>query len=292
MSLRPRARLRAVAASSIVAVAAGSAVVLGTAQPASAVPLSFDCNVPILGAQTFTVDITSTAPAQLPTGSTTTPDITAAMTIPSGMADTMRSLLGATSMSGTIGSTALVDGVEQVLTLTVPPTPLGSSGSAQMAATGPMAPVTAGAPGTTIPLAAGDQNVVMNLFDASNQSVGQFTIPCTPSSGQDTALSSIAVVKDGSSTTAKASYSAKRDRATGIATVSSAHGVVAPTGTVKFLLKRGTQKVASLTKALSGGKATAVFTGVRRSGRYTIVATYPGSNLLNGSRGSARFSVR
>jgi hypothetical protein len=289
---RPRARLRAAAAGSIVALAAGSAVVMGTAQPASAAPLTFDCTLPILGAQTFPVDITSTAPATLPTGSSATPDVTSVLTIPSSLADTLRGLLGATAFSGVIHSTTLVNGVPQVDDLTVPSTPAGAAGTAiPVSASGPLAPVTAGDPGEVTTLAAGAQDVVMTLVTPSGPS--PLEIPCTPSEGQDTTLATITSVKDGSSTAAKAGYSARKHAVRGSAAVTSQHGIVPASGNVKFVLKRGSKSVASVTKALNeSGKATAGFAGVRKSGSYTLVARYKGSDLLKGSKDSSKFSVR
>lgn len=291
MSLRPRTRLRAVAASSIVALAAGSAVVLGTAQPASASTLNFDCAVPIIGTQTFPVDITSTAPATLPTGSTTAPDVTSVLTIPASLADTLRGLLGATEFSGVIHSTTLVNGVEQVVDLVVPSTPAGAAGTAiPVSATGTLAPITAGNPGDVITLAAGAQDVVMQLVTPGGTS--PLDIPCTPSAGQETTLGTISVVKDGSSTAAKASYSARLAKVKSSATVTSAHGVVPVSGNVKFILKRGTHKVAAVTKALTNGKASAAFKRVRKAGSYSVTAKYLGSDLLKGSKDKVGFRVR
>lgn len=291
MSLRPRARLRTIAAGSIVTLAAGTAAVLGTVSPASASTLNFDCAVPLLGTQTFPVDITSTAPAQLPTGSSTTPDITSVLTIPSGLADTLRGFFGATEFSGVIHSTTLVDGVAQVVDLIVPTTPAGDAGTTiPVTATGTLDAITAGDPGQVTTLAAGDQDVVMSLVGTGGTT--PLEIPCTPSAGQDTTVATITSVKDDSSTAATAAYSARKHAAKATATVASAHGIIAPAGNVKFVLKRGTHKVASMTKALSGGKASATFTGVRRTGRYKVIASYLGSTQLKGSRDTASFSVR
>ena len=291
MSLRPRARLRAAAAGSIVAIAAGSAVVMGTAQPASAATMNLDCTLPLLGPATFPVDLTAT-PATVPTGSSTAPDISAVLTIPSSLADTLRGFLGATSFSGVIHSTTLVNDVPQVADLTVLSTPAGDPGTdIPVSASGPLAPITAGDPGSVTTLAADVQDVVMTLETPNGPST--LDIPCAPSEGAQTTFATITSVKDGSTTTAKAAYSAKHHSVGSTATVESAHHVVPASGKVKFVLKRGTKAVASVTEALNGsGKATAAFTGVRKAGSYTVVATYKGSDLLKGSKDSAKFSVR
>ncbi|HWJ81894.1 MAG TPA: DUF6801 domain-containing protein [Nocardioides sp.] len=291
MSMRPRARLRTIAAGAAVTLAAGSAAVLGTASPASASTLNFDCAVPLLGTQTFPVDINSSAPSQLPTGSSTTPDITAVLTIPATLADTLRGFFGATEFSGVIHSTTLVDGVAQVVDLIVPTTPAGDAGTTiPVAATGALDAITAGDPGSVTTLAAGDQDVVMSLVGTGGTT--PLDIPCTPSPGQDTTLGTITSVKDGSSTAATARYLASKHAVKAAATVASAHGIVSPTGNVKFVLKRGTHKVASMTKTLSGGKASATFTSVRRTGAYKVIAKYLGSDRLKASKDTASFRVR
>lgn len=291
MNVRPYARLRTIATAGAIAIATGSTVVLGATAPASAATLSFDCNVPIIGAQTFSATITSNAPATLPTGSSTAPSVTTVMTVPASLADTMRGLLGVTSLSGVIHSTTLVNGVEKVVDLTIPSTPAGATGTAvPLQATGVLAPITAGMPGSTTTLAAGAQDVVMSLVTGSGTS--PFDVPCTPSTGQSTTLGTITSVKDGSRTTDKTAFRASRHTATSTATVRSSHGIVTATGKVTFVLKRGTSKVATITKSLSGGKAVAVFKGVRRKGKYTVTAKYAGSSRLKASTGTSSFTVR
>ncbi|HWJ81893.1 MAG TPA: DUF6801 domain-containing protein [Nocardioides sp.] len=291
MTMLPRARLRTIAAGAAVTLAAGSAAVLGAASPASASTLNFDCAVPLLGTQSFPVDITSNAPAQLPTGSSTAPDVTSVITVPSSLADALRGFFGATEFSGLIHSTTLVDGVAQAVDLVVPTTPAGDPGTAiSMVATGAMAPITAGDPGSVTTLAAGDQDVVMSLVSAGGTT--PLEIPCTPAAGQDTTFSTITSVKDGSSTAATARYVTSKHAVKAAATVTSEHGIVSPTGNVKFVLKRGTHKVASMTKTLSGGKASATFTSIRKTGAYKVIAKYLGSDRLKASKDSASFSVR
>ncbi|GAB3865425.1 hypothetical protein GCM10028801_35890 [Nocardioides maradonensis] len=291
MNVRPRARLRTIASAGATAVAVGSTVVLGVAAPASAATLSFDCNVPVVGMQTFSATISSNAPTTLPTGSSTAPNVTTVMTVPSSLADTMRSLLGVTSLSGVIHSTTLVNGVAKVVDLTIPSTPAGATGTAvPLEATGALAPITAGMPGSSTTLAAGAQDVVMSLVTGSGTS--PFDVPCTPSTGQSTTLGTITSVTDGSRTTGRTAFSRAKHAATSTATVTSSHGIVKATGKVTFVLKRGTKKIASTTKTLSSGKAVAVFTGVRTKGKYTVTATYAGSSRLKASKGTSSFTVR
>ncbi|GAA3817770.1 hypothetical protein GCM10022242_19630 [Nocardioides panacisoli] len=263
---------------------------MGTAQPAAAASLNFDCNV-LGNPQTFPVDITSSAPAQLPTGSSTTPDLTTVVTIPAGLADALRGLLQASSFSGVIHSTTLVNDVPQAADLTVPQTGAGAPGTAiPLTATGSLAPITAGNPGDVTTLAAGAQDVVMTLVTPGGDQ--PLEVLCTPGADQDLTFGTITSVKDGSKTAAKAAYSAKHHAVASSAKVTSAHGIVPASGKVKFVLKRGSTAVGSVTEALNdSGKATAAFTGVRKSGSYTVVASYKGSDLLKGSKDSAGFTV-
>lgn len=291
MTVRTPARLRRIAIAGAVALATGSTVVLTAAPPASAATLSFDCTVPIVGAQTFSATITSTAPATLPTGSSTTPHLTTVMTVPAGLADTLRTALGVLSFSGLIHSTTLVNGVPQVSDLTIPSTPAGAAGTAvPLQATGVLSSLTAGMPGSVTTLAAGAQDVALSLVTGTGTS--PFDVPCTPSTGQSTTIGTVASVKDGSRTTDRTTYRAAMHKATSVATVRSVHGIVTASGTVRFVLKRGTRKITAVTKTLSGGRAVVAFKGLRRKGKYSVTATYAGSARLKGSRGTSHFTIR
>lgn len=292
MTLRhsARARLRTVAAGTVLGLAAASASIVGTAPSASAATLSFDCTVPIVGLQTFSVDISHSAPAQLPTGSTVTPDVTAILNIPASLADLMRGLLGVEEVEGVVESAVTVDGVTQTVPLTIPRTDAGDSGDAVLTATGALAPITGGDPGDTIEVLAGDQNVAMTLFNAAGEG-SPFAVPCTPTVGQDLTMGTISVVKAGSTTKVAASYSAKRDKVIGTATVKARNGIAA-TGQVRFTLKKGTKTLKTVTKALRNGKATASFLRVKKTGAYTVVAKYAGSDRVEGSSGKDGFRVR
>jgi hypothetical protein len=290
MSLLHRAQKRSIATGSVLGLAAATAAVIGTATPASAAPISFDCVTPI-GSQAFPVDVSTNAPSTVPTGSTIKPTVTAVMTIPATFADLIRGVLGLEEGGGQIVSHVLVNGTDVPTTLTIPRSSLGPSGDAVLTATGVMPAITGGTPGDTIDPTAGPQDVAMTLFDLGAPTGTLFTIPCTPAAGQNTAVDSVSVVKAGSLTKVAASYSAKRDVATGKATVAATNGI-ATTGKVKFVLKRGAKKVATMTKALKGGKATAQFKRVRKSGKYTLIAQYLGSSRVKGSTGKDTFSVR
>lgn len=287
-----RASLRTIATGSVLGLAAGTAAVLGTTTTAAAVPLSFDCNVPVVGQQTFATDIASNAPAQLPTGSPASPTMTALLTVPANLADLMRSVLSTDEIAGEIVSQTTVGGVVVPTTLAIPRTDIGDSGEVVLTATGAMSPFTAGTPGDVIEILAGAQDVNMTLFDLEGDPAGApFAIPCTPTSGQDPTIGNVEVVKADSRTKVAPSYNAKQDKAAGKATVLAANGIPA-TGKVKFVLKKGAREVASATTMLRGGRAAVVFTKVRKAGRYTLVASYLGSTRVKPSTGKGGFGVR
>lgn len=295
MSMGTRARLRALATAGVLALAAGSAAALGTTGAATAATtshtLNFDCAVPVLGPQTFSATISSNAPTTLPTGSTVRPKVTTILTVPAALADTLRSFFTADHVSGLINSTTVVNGVDHVVPLTVPSTSTGSTGDAiPLTATGLLDPIKAGKPGTVTTLAAGPQEAVLTLLSGSTPT--SLDVPCTPTPGQSLTLGTITSVKDGSKTKVAASYAKSTHQVHASVTVSSAHGIVKPTGKVKIVLKRGSTVVASSTQTLSSAKASATFKNVRKAGSYTVTASYGGSSTLKSSSGSASFRVR
>ncbi len=121
---------------------------------------------------------------------------------------------------------------------------------------------------------------------------------CTNNAGKTALVNSsavpatVAVSKDGSKTTTKASYNAKKDVATGTATVKGSKFKLAGTGKVKFTLKKGSKTVKSITASLKKGKATAAFKHVKAKGKYSITAKYAGNAALKGSSGKATFKVK
>jgi len=289
MTMRHRASLRTIATGSVLGLTAGTVAVFGTAGTANAVPIGFDCTVPVLGPQTFTTDLSTNAPAQLPSGSKTTPTVTELLTVPASLADLMRGVLGIDEIAGRIVSQTKVNGAVVPTTLTIPRTDIGDAGDAVLTATGPLGPITGGIPGP-VTLQAGPQAVTMTLFDLEGDPAGTvFEIPCTPAAGEALTFDTISVVKATSRTVAEARYLAKKDKVTGQATVRS---TASPTGKVKFVLKRGSQKVATQTKAVRNGKATVAFNRIRKTGKYTLVASYLGSARVKPSTDKAGFRVR
>ena len=118
------------------------------------------------------------------------------------------------------------------------------------------------------------------------------TLDCTAPTDGSNKFGTIAVKKDGSKTTTKASYNAKKDVATGTAKVAGSKFKLAGTGKVKFTLKKGSKTIKSITASLKKGKATAAFKKVKAKGSYTITASFKGDAGLKGSSGKASFKVK
>lgn len=287
MTVRHRTTLRSVSAGAVLGLTATTAVVLGTTSSASAASIDFDCTVPVLGANTFSVDVTTNAPASAPAGTSFSPTVTSIMTVPDALADTMRLFFNPDAIGGTVQATNLVDGVAVATTITIPRTSVPADGPISLTGTGVMPAITAGPEGTTHQIAAGAQNVGMTLFSGATGS--PFDIPCTPAAGQNTVIGKVTTTAaPASTTTLKAKYAKKSHKAAVTATVAAAGAN--PTGSVTFTLKKGAKKVKTVTKAVAGGTAKAVFKKLTKKGKYTVTASYSGS--VGASSATTKFKVR
>ncbi|MBM7515300.1 DUF6801 domain-containing protein [Nocardioides nitrophenolicus] len=282
----PQRTLRSVSAGAVLGLAATTAVVLGTSTPASAAAIDFDCALPIGGTDTFTADITTNAPATIPAGTSITPMLNVALTVPEGTADLLR-LFQPDQVGGTVQGTTLVDGVARTTTITVPPTAVPASGPIVVSGTGTMAAITAGTEGASHQIAAGNQAVTITIYK-TGQAPTPIDVPCTPAAGSNRVISTIGVTAaPASTTTVKAKYAKKARKAKVSATV-SAPGAT-PAGTVTFTLKKGKQ-VKTKTVAVTAGRAKAVFKKVTAKGRYTVTASYTGT--VGASTGTTKLKVR
>ncbi|MFB9763655.1 DUF6801 domain-containing protein [Nocardioides kongjuensis] len=285
MTLRHRFTLRPVSAGAVLGLAASTAVVLGTAGTASAAPIDFDCTVPVLGANTFSVDVTTNAPATAPAGTSISPTVTSIMTVPDSLADTMRLFFSPDTIGGTVQATNLVDGKQVVTTIVIPATAVPSDGPISLTGTGVMPAFTAGPQGTTHQIQAGAQQVGMVL--TTNGTPSPFDIPCTPAGGQNTVIGSVTTTAaPASTTTVKAKYSKKARKATVTASVTATGA--SPSGAVTFTLKKG-KRVTTRTATVAGGTATATFKKLKK-GKYTVTASYSGS--VGASSATTKLKVR
>jgi len=141
---------------------------------------------------------------------------------------------------------------------------------------------------------AADDTQLNNAVFPDGGAFGQCTNVATKTPLEDvtTAPATITVTKDKSTTATKASYNAKKDIATGTATVKGKFGL-AGTGKVKFTLKKGTTTLKAISATLNGkGVATAAFKKVKAPGKYSITAKFAGDAALKGSSGKATFPVK
>jgi hypothetical protein len=214
------------------------------------------------------------------------------------------SALSADTISGTIKTSPSNAGVG--LNLSFPKTALGNNGSGT---------TRANATGTTLlqftkagsfTLKLGDIGKVVLHGFSGGASSGDATFPdsqagngrCKNDAGttnlQDStpANATVTVSKDASKTTTTAKYVATKHVAKGKAKVRGKNFGLPGTGTVKFILKKGTHKVNTLKGKLNKkGIASVSFKNVTKKGKYSITAKFGGDAGLKGSSGKDTFSV-
>jgi hypothetical protein len=177
--------------------------------------------------------------------------------------------------------------------LTFPTTTIPGNGTDSMTitASGPIS--FTGSRAGTMAISLGDMVANLTVHNPPAPDGPAVPVQCTGPTDGSQNVGTIAVVKDKTTTKASASYNAKKDKATGKATVKSHFGSQV-TGKVTFTLKKGKKKIGkSVTEALNKkGIATHVFSKVKKSGKYTITAKYAGNGNLKGSSGSASFRVK
>ena len=105
------------------------------------------------------------------------------------------------------------------------------------------------------------------------------------------ASASLTVVRDTTTTRAKAVYRDARDRLVGRARVDAAHGA-AVAGVVRLVLKRDGVRIRAAKVPLNAyGTAKKVFKNLTQQGRYTVVTRYLGSPTFKRSADRARLTV-
>jgi len=212
--------------------------------------------------------------------------------------------LGATAFSGTIKTSPSNAGVG--LGLSFPKTALGNDtgGSTTANATGSASLRFTKAGSFTLKLGAVGK-VFLQGYDLSGNKASSASFPdstqgngpCKNTAGS-TALRDasakaavVTVSKDKSKTKTSAGYKATKHLVKGKANVKGHFGL-AGKGKVKFILKKGTHKVAATKAKLNKkGVAHAKFKHVTKHGKYSITAKFPGDKALKKSSGKARFKV-
>jgi hypothetical protein len=148
------------------------------------------------------------------------------------------------------------------------------------------------------PTRAGTWTVKLGTMDAtlifSLSGVDTTTLPtsCTAATDGSQILGTIAVSKDKSKTATTAKYNATKNVAKGIAKVRGATYHLPGTGKVKFILRKGTHRIKTLSGKLNRkGIATVKFKNVKKHGKYSITAKFGGDKALKASSGRATFKV-
>jgi len=213
------------------------------------------------------------------------------------------SALSATSFSGTIKTSPSNAGVG--LNLAFPETALandtGGSTTANATGSAPLRFTKAGS--FTLKLGSVGKVFLQGFSGGAKSGTATFPDtaagngPCKNAAGstalRDASSKSVAVtvIKDKSTTKASAGYKAGKHLAKGKAKVKGHFGL-AGTGKVKFILKKGTHKVAATKAKLNKrGVAHVKFKHVTKHGKYSITAKFHGDKALKKSSGKAKFKV-
>ncbi|MEU0884838.1 DUF6801 domain-containing protein [Lentzea sp. NPDC005914] len=179
-------------------VLAAGALSVVTAVPSLAATASlnitYSCNFTLIGAQDMPTTVSS---ADLPDAATVgVPTAVSNTTVKSTVSEdatTTLGFLGAKSVDGTMTSNVPVanGGATQTLTSvsTIPNTPVPSSGTFDVTATGTFPAMTlANAGSATISLGSATLKLTPRMADGSPTWLGTITVPCTIKAGQNTAF--------------------------------------------------------------------------------------------------------
>jgi hypothetical protein len=219
--------------------------------------------------------------------------VTTTITIPDSLRATLYNNLGAREIDGTdttyssLAGGLLKIGVPQV----IPTTAVPASGDMNVVAAGEFdtAPYS-GAVGAgdaidvNVDDRAGDGEAGADLiadlttYNAAGEPAGPFHVPCELGDGQVLAIGVVQIIQAPTETTAKIAY--KAGKVVNKAVVDAPDSGVAPTGDVKFILKRNGNKVGSKTVALTD--AVAVYkVAAPKKGNYKLVTQYLGDEAAN-----------
>jgi hypothetical protein len=296
-----------IGAAGVAALAIGSAVSPAVAAGEDTASINYTCGTPAGNATPSVVYAINAAPASMVAGKTVSLPTTATVTLDAGTTGLATGLFGWVQFNSKLTTTP--SATRAGLNLTIPKSPLGNGTGGTTVATATGSTLLRAFKAGTYTVKLGDFGKVhLAGFDASgnpvptNQAV-DFPTPntaftaCTNNAGATTvqnatpAAVTVAVTKDKSTTKTRASYNAKKDVATGTATVKGHFGL-AGTGKVKFTLKKGTKTIKSVTASLKKGKASAAFKRVKAKGAWSITASFKGDAALKGSSGKATFRVK
>lgn len=263
--------LRLVALTSAAALGMG-ALIAAPAQAATG-PKDYTCTLSLLGAQTFSVDTDTDAPASVYLGQSFTPTITSKVTLPAELVDAMRNA-GIGKIDGTADADSYKNGVKETAKLSFARTdvPAAVGSSMVIEAKGAATAATPTATGAYT-LGSGNFNTTLKLYNADGTPyvLPQETATCT-SDGVPHLADTVDVKAAVASTTtlavepASAAYGAAV-KAT--ATVKSAVAELKPAGSVDF--KVGDTTVKGTVDANGVATADIPFQAV---GTHAITASY------------------
>ncbi|MGW4214518.1 DUF6801 domain-containing protein [Lentzea sp. NPDC004789] len=183
------------AAACVLATGALTAAMAGTSFAATAsLNVTYSCSFTLIGAQDMPTTVSS---ANLPDSAavgvpTAASDTTVTSTVSENATATL-AWLGAKSVDGTMTSKVPVTNGSATQTLTsvstIPNTPVPSTGTFQVTATGTFPAMTlANAGSATISLGSAELKLTPRLADGSATWLGTITVPCTIKAGQSTSF--------------------------------------------------------------------------------------------------------
>lgn len=284
-------------------VALASAALLALAGATSAVPAGaaavktpYTCTAPDYNDQKFKIDFAvDITPLKVYVGTTKSPKAVVKATIPGNIVG-LAAFFGIKSASATGKFSLNTGGTMKASSFTFPRTNIPQQAQSYTAVINVPLPAVSSKVVRTLTYKPGPIAVTLTGYNKTKENaepgdnVGSLDAGCT-SDTPNQVLRTLAFVKSPTAVAAALTYSKATKRATETVKVNATSGVV-PTGSVTATLFRGTSKVAAKTVALSGGKATVAFAGVKAKGSYKVVTRYNGSAAHNPSTATRSITVR
>ena len=297
---------RAAAAGSVLALAAGGALLASPANAATSATIQYTCTV--LGGTQF-LSGNHTVADTAPYGGDV--DVSGTLVVPNALRDFLYQN-GIRSVDGTTKVYALAAGaVPLTVDETVPKQNVPSTaGDWTINASGTLslAPYAGATPaGTQLPVSlqdrkqsdgtteASDLDATLQNYDANNAPLGgPQQIPCEiDPNDQVLTVGTVTVVAADSATAPKLSFNAKKDVLKAKSTVTSDNSHVTPDGKVKMVLKKDGKVVSTATKTLNDKGVASMSMSKAKNGNYKLIAKYLSDDAgnFNTSGGTATKKV-
>lgn len=295
MTLNSTLRRRLTGAASVAAVVSVSALGGAGLTPAQAASdqLTYNCELPILGAKELTASADTTLPETVAWGQVAKGDLDAKVVIPADISGLIYTFLGARKVSGTADLTYAVDGVDtQVPDAAIAETEVPQNAPLELAVHTPVS-YTGAKAGSTSSMVFGEQFTAVLTLTKQDGSTSESVVPCSlkqTDPAQDTTFDRVAVVKDGTRTAVKAPDIKKGKKATASVTVRAKNGG-AVRGAAQATLYKGKKKLKTVKVALKAGKGTAALGALKKTGAYTVKVAFKGNANLKPSQAQDAFKV-